>query len=70
MEFIVHNRGIEVNFAKIKAFIEVPPPKNIWELKGLQGRLAYTRRFISIFILGMSAFSKLMKKNAVFKWDQ
>jgi len=45
--FIVIHRGIEVDPQKIKAILEMPPPKNLKEFQSLQGRLAYIIRFIS-----------------------
>lgn len=43
LRFIVRHLGIEVDTLKIR---ELPLPKNIRILKGLQGCLAYTHRFI------------------------
>lgn len=68
--FVVRSKGIEVDPSKIKAIIEMPPPKNLTELKGLQGRLAYIRRFISNLAGRCMPFSRLMKKEVPFAWDQ
>ncbi|XP_057246772.1 uncharacterized protein LOC130589519 [Beta vulgaris subsp. vulgaris] len=57
--FIVRHRGIEID----------QEPKNLKELRGLQGRLAYIRRFISNLAGRCHHFSHLMKKDAPFKWD-
>jgi Reverse transcriptase (RNA-dependent DNA polymerase) len=45
--FIVRHRGIEIDPGKIKAIMELPPPKNLKQLRSLQGQLAYIRRFIA-----------------------
>ena len=45
--FIVRHRGIEIDRSKIDAIQKMPEPQNIHELKSLQGKLAYIRRFIS-----------------------
>ena len=45
--FIIRHRGIEVDQSKIGAIQRMPEPKNLWELRSLQGHLAYIRRFIS-----------------------
>ena len=37
--FIVSKRGIEIDPNKAKAIAEMPPPKNLKELRGLIGRL-------------------------------
>ncbi|KAI5349072.1 hypothetical protein L3X38_001959 [Prunus dulcis] len=48
----------------------MPPPKNLRELRGLQGRLAYIRRFISNLSGRCQPFSRLMRKDVPFVWDQ
>ncbi|KAM2280280.1 hypothetical protein ACFX1S_041018 [Malus domestica] len=45
--FIIKHRGIEVDQSKIKAIQSMLEPRNLHELKSLQGRLAFIRRFIS-----------------------
>jgi len=45
--FIIRHRGIEIDQAKVKAIQDMTESKNLKELCGLQGRLAYIRRFIS-----------------------
>ena len=45
--FIVRHRGIEVDPSKIAAIRDMPEPRNLQELRSLQGRLAFIRRFIS-----------------------
>ena len=67
--FIIHHRGIEIDQSKIKAIQEMPEPKNLRELRGLQGCLAYIRRFISNLAGRCHPFSHLMKKGASFEWD-
>ncbi|CAM8928971.1 unnamed protein product [Rhodiola kirilowii] len=47
----------------------MPEPKSLKELRGLQGRLAYIRRFISNLTGRCQPFSHLMKKDAPFVWD-
>ncbi|KAL0391188.1 UNVERIFIED_CONTAM: hypothetical protein Scaly_0475900 [Sesamum calycinum] len=45
-------------------------PRNIQELKSLQGKLAYLRRFISNLVGRCQPFSCLMKKDVLFQWDE
>ena len=44
--FVVRKDGIEIDPDKVKAIIQMPPPRNLRKLWGLQGRLAYIRCFI------------------------
>nr|XP_009792388.1 PREDICTED: uncharacterized protein LOC104239453 [Nicotiana sylvestris] len=68
--FIVRHRGIDIDQAKVDAILKMPEPKNIHELKSLQGKLAYLRRFISNLAGKCQPFSRLMKKGIPFEWDQ
>jgi len=44
--FIVTSKGIHLDPDKVKDIQNLHPLKNLKELRGLQGRLAYIRRFI------------------------
>jgi len=68
--FVVQHQGIEIDQAKVKAIQDMPEPKNLKELRGLQGRLAYIRRFISNLAGHCHPFSHLMKKGTPFEWDE
>ncbi|XP_015078307.1 uncharacterized protein LOC107022114 [Solanum pennellii] len=68
--FIVRHRGIEIDQAKVDAISKMPEPRDIHEIKSLQGKLAYLRRFISNLAGRCQPFSHLMKKGAPFNWDQ
>ena len=48
----------------------MPPPQNLNELRSLQGKLAYIRRFISNLSGCIQPFSKLMRMGAPFIWDE
>ena len=45
-------------------------PRNLRELRGLQGRLAYIRQFISNLSGRCQPFTRLLKKDMPFIWDQ
>src|ERR1051325_7397043 len=45
--FIVRHHGIEIDQSKIDAIQKIPIPRNLHELRSLQGHLAYIRKFIS-----------------------
>ncbi|KAL0427735.1 UNVERIFIED_CONTAM: Transposon Tf2-12 polyprotein [Sesamum latifolium] len=70
LRFIVRQQGIEIEQAKINAILRMPEPRNIHELKSLQGKLAYLRRFISNLAGRCQPFSRLMKKDVPFEWDE
>jgi hypothetical protein len=68
--FIIRHRGIKVDQSKIDAIQRMPKPKNLRELQSLQGHLAYIRRFISNLAGRCQPFSRLMKKDTNFEWDE
>ncbi|MGV7988847.1 reverse transcriptase domain-containing protein, partial [Mycobacterium kansasii] len=68
--FVVRHRGIEIDPGKVTAIRDMPPPTTLKELKSLQGKLAYIRRFISNLAGRCQPFSRLMKKDTEFVLDQ
>ncbi|KAM2243034.1 hypothetical protein PS2_009830 [Malus domestica] len=48
----------------------MPEPRNLHELKSLQGRLAFIRCFISNLAGCYQPFSRLMKMDVPFIWDE
>ena len=68
--FIVLHRGIEVKPKKIKTILNMPAPQNLKELRTLQGKLAYIRRFISNLSGRIQPFSHLVKKGSPFMSDE
>ena len=45
--FMVSQRGIKANPDKIRAIIEMAPPKNVKEVQSLNGKVAALNRFVS-----------------------
>ena len=70
MGFIVTSKGIKIDPDKVKAIRSMHQPKNLKELRGLQGRLAYIRRFIANLSGRCQPFTQLMKKGVSFVWDK
>ncbi len=64
--FMVSQRGIEANPDKIKAILEMQPPKNIKEVQRLTGRVAALNRFMSRSTDKCLPFFKTLKK--AFEW--
>ena len=64
--FVINSKGISLDPEKVKAIQDMPPPRSLRELRGLQGRLAYIRRFIANLSGKCQPFSKLMKKGVSF----
>ncbi|XP_058746759.1 uncharacterized protein LOC131619709 [Vicia villosa] len=67
--FIVSERGIEVDPAKVKAIQEMPEPRTEKQVRGFLGRLNYIARFISHLTATCEPIFKLLRKNQAIKWD-
>ena len=65
--FIISKKGIEVDPAKAKAIIDMPPPTNLRELRSLQGRIQSIRRFISNLAMRCEPFNHLLRKGVKFQ---
>src|SRR5271156_6714973 len=68
--FIVSTKGIEVDPAKVKAILEMTPPRNISQMRTLQGCLQSIRRFMSQLADKAQPFTKLLHKGVTFNWDE
>ena len=68
--FIISKRGIEVDPQKARGIAQMPPPRNIKELRGLIGCLQFIRRFISQHADRCKPFYKLLKGGKEFVWDK
>ena len=64
--FMVSQRGIEANPDKIKAILEMQPPKTTKEVQRLTGRVAALNRFMSRSTDKCLPFFKTLKK--AFEW--
>ena len=67
--FVVSNKGIEVDPAKIKAIQEMPVPHSEKEVRGFLGCLNYIARFISHLTVTCEPLFKLLKKDQVVRWN-
>jgi hypothetical protein len=70
LDFMVHERGIEISQKSIKAIDEAVPPTNKTELQSPLGKINFIRRFISNLSKRILPFSPLLKlkNDPEFKW--
>ena len=64
--FMVSQRGIEANPDKIRAIVEMAPPKNVKEVQSLNGKIAALNRFVSRATNKCLPFFRTIKKS--FEW--
>ncbi|CAA0808224.1 Unknown protein, partial [Striga hermonthica] len=68
--YMVSQRGIEANPAKIKAIQELTPPTSVKGVQALTGRLAALNRFISKSTYRCRHFFEEIKKGKRFEWTE
>ncbi|CAA0826502.1 Unknown protein, partial [Striga hermonthica] len=66
--YMVSQRGIEANPAKIQAILDLAPPTSIKAVQALTGRLAALNRFISKSTDHCKPFFDAIKKKKPFEW--
>ena len=64
--FMVSQRGIEANPDKIRAIIEMTPPRNVKEVQSLNGKVAVLNRFVWRATDKCLPFFRTLKKS--FEW--
>ena len=64
--FMVSQRGIDVNLEKVRAIMELAPPKTIKEVQNLNGKIAALNRFVSQATDKCLPFFCTLKRS--FKW--
>ena len=67
--YIISNKSIEVNLEKLQEIMEMLPPRNINQLKSLQGCLQSIRRFISQLVDKAQSFNKNFHKGSTHIWN-
>ena len=64
--FMVSQRGIEVNLEKIRAIMELEPPRTVKEVQSLNGKIAALNRFISRVMDRCLPFFRTLRRS--FEW--
>nr|XP_017246425.1 PREDICTED: uncharacterized protein LOC108218012 [Daucus carota subsp. sativus] len=67
---MVSKRGIEANPDKIKAILDMEPPKSVRDVQKLTGRIAALGRFVSKSGAKCLPFFKALKKVKNFEWTE
>ena len=63
LRFMVSQKGIEINAYKIRAIMEMAPPRNIKEVQSLNGKVAMLNRFMSRAMDKCLSFFHTLKKS-------
>ena len=68
--FTVSQKGIEVILNKIKAIVEMKPPRTKKEIRGFLGRIQYIGRFIAQLTMTCEQIFQLLKKEVPTMWNE
>ena len=64
--FMVSQRGIEVNLEKVRAILELEPPRTVKAVQSLNGKVAAPNRFVSKAMDKCLSFFRVLRKS--FEW--
>ena len=67
---MISQRGIEVDPEKIKAIVEMKPPRTEKEIRGFLGRKQYISRFIAQLTMTYEPIFRLLKKEVPTVWNE
>ncbi|RDX86789.1 Retrovirus-related Pol polyprotein from transposon 17.6, partial [Mucuna pruriens] len=67
---LVSNKGIEVDKSKVDIINSLPNPASVWEVRSFLGHAGFYKRFIKNLSKIALPLSKLLQKDANFKFDQ
>ncbi|XP_071900985.1 uncharacterized protein [Coffea arabica] len=67
--YMISKEGVRANPDKIKAIMDMAPPRNIKEVQRLTGRMAALNRFLSKSAVRGSPFFKALKGGRQFEWN-
>ena len=59
-----------MDLEKFQAIMDIPPPKNITQMRSLQGHIQSIRRFISQLVDRAQPFNKSLHKGVKCVWNE
>ena len=68
--YVISNKGIEVDKAKVKLIPKLPSPKNVKTVRQLLGHDGFYKRLIKDFSKIVKPLYKLLEKDTKFAWDE
>ncbi len=68
--FVVLKVGIRIDPSKVEAIVKLPPRSSLCQLQSLQGKATFLRRFIPNYAEITKGFTRLLKQNNPFFWDE
>lgn len=66
--FLITARGIDVDLSKIKAILEMEPPRTEKGVRSFLGNVQFISRFIAKLTLTCEPMFRLLRKDVPFEW--
>lgn len=67
--FLMSQQGIQIDPKKVKAILDMPPPRTQRQIESFLGRLGFLRHFLANFAINAKPLTNLLKKEAPFIWS-
>ena len=68
--FVISEQGIRPNREKIEAIMDIPPPKNIRQLRKFLGICQYQARFLINYAKEVQPLRNLLRKDKKWQWTE
>eukprot|EP00253_Pinus_taeda_P019674 PITA_19674 len=68
--FVVSKDGIRLDPCNVQEIIDLPPPSKLIQIQKHQGKENFLRRFIPNYAELAKGYTRLLKKEVLFIWDQ
>lgn len=67
--YVVDELGLRPDPEKVQAILNIPPPRNVKEIRRFIGTASYYRRFVPQFSTVIAPLCRLTKKNVKWSWS-
>ena len=68
--FIIKLKKLSIDLKKIKVIVNWQEPSNITKLRSFLGFCNYYQRFMVMWLKNIKLFTRLTKKNELWKWQE
>lgn len=68
--YVVDRNGLHVDPDKVKAMLDIEPPRNVKEVRRVVGTFSWYRRFVPDFSSIITPITSLLKKRTKFQWTE